>query len=322
MQTMIGPFVDFEENPLLKPGEGFYSKGAYNPSVIKWKGQYYMLYRAESLENSLTGRIGLARGSSPFTFTPDPEPVVIPGEEFDRFGCEDPRVVQIGNTFYLTYVGNPGRYGRGNICLATSKNLTCWQKQGSILNPAKEWDRGQVKAGAILPQRIRGKYLMYFMGEKEPWVTAIGLAVSDDLFHWQEIFDRPVLSPRKGYFDGKGVEPGPPPVLTREGIWLIYSGWSEDNLYKTGAALFSRNDPSRVIKRSDRPILSPARNWGNFFGGVSNHIVAQGLIVEENCWFLYYGAADRVCCVALWEVKNEDSNDECLEYRLGGGSSC
>jgi len=300
---MIGPFLDFKENPVLMPGSGFDSRGAFNPAVLKEGNDYFMLYRAESLEDGLTGRLGLARSQDGFSFVRHPEPVIVPDKDFDRFGCEDPRLVKIGDTNYLTYVGNCGRYETGNICLATSGDLMHWEKHGPILKPQKDWDRGQVKAGAILPEPIDGKYIMYFMGEKEPWNTAIGLAHSTDLVNWYEPLNEPVLLPRKGYFDSQGVEPGPPPLLTKEGIWLIYCGWAEDCVYKVGATLFSRKDPSILLERSDEPILTPARNWDEFFGGISNHVVAEGLVKEENRWLLYYGAADRVSCLAIWEER-------------------
>jgi len=66
--------------------------------------------------------------------------------------------------------------------------------------------------------------------------------------------------------------------------------------------LFSRDNPSKIIKRSNKPVLSSKRNWGNFFGGISNHIVPEGLVVEKNRWLLYYGAADKATQHALWEV--------------------
>lgn len=297
---MIGPFLDFKKNPVLMPGSGFDSKGAFNPAVIREGDNYLMLYRAESLEDSLTGRIGLARSRDGFRFVKHPEPVIVPDKDFDRFGCEDPRLVKIGDTYYLTYVSNCGRYERGNICLAPSRTLMHWEKHGTTRKPQKDWDRGQVKAGAILPEQIDGKYIMYFMGEKEPWKTAIGIAYSNDLVSWYEPLDQPVLLPRKGYFDSQGVEPGPPPLLTEKGIWLIYCGWAEDCVYKVGAALFSKDDPYRVLERSEKPILTPAKNWGEFFGGISNHAVAEGLVKDGNRWLLYYGAADRACCLAIW----------------------
>jgi predicted GH43/DUF377 family glycosyl hydrolase len=300
---MLGPFLDFEENPVLMPGSSFDSKGAFNPAVIKEGNNYFMLYRAESVEDSLTGRIGLARSRDGNNFVKHPEAVIVPNEDFDRFGCEDPRLVKIGDIYYLTYVGNCGRYKTGNICLATSKDLIHWEKHGSILKPQKEWDRGQVKAGAILPEPIGDKYIMYFMGEKEPWKTAIGVAYSNDLTDFYEPLGKPVLVPRKGCFDSQGVEPGPPPVLTKEGIWLIYCGWEKDHIYRVGAVLFSDEDPSVILKRSVQPIFTPARNWGEFFGGLSNHVVAEGLVKDGNRWLLYYGAADIACCLTIWEER-------------------
>lgn len=298
---MIGPFVDFKDNPILMPNSDFDSKAAFNPAVIKEGENYFMLYRAQGKDDGFTGKIGLAKSKNGFNFVKHSEPVIVPDREFDSFGCEDPRIVKIGDTYYLTYVGNPGRYGVGNICLATSKDLIHWKKHGSVLKPESRWDKGQVKAGAILPHRINGKYIMYFMGESEPWKTAIGVAFSEDLFHWRELLDYPVVSPRKGYFDERGVEPGPPPFITQEGIWLIYCGWGNDCVYKVGAVLFSLQDPCKVIERSNEPILILSKNWGSFFGDISNHCVAEGLLREDNRWLLYYGAADRACCLALWE---------------------
>lgn len=299
---MIGPFRDYNKNPILKPDSGFDSRGAFNPAVIKEGDNYFMLYRAESPDDSLTGKIGLARSQDGINFVKYPEAVIVPDEDFDRFGCEDPRLVKVGGTYYLTYVGNRGRYETVNICLATSNDLIHWKKHGAILMLPKDWAQGQMKAGAILPEKINERYVMYFMGEKEPWKPAIGLAYSDDLTSWDEPLSEPVLLPRIGYFDSQGVEPGPPPVLTEEGIWLIYCGWAEDCVYKVGAALFSREDPSVILERSGEPILS-TKDWGKTFGGIANHIVAEGLVRDENRWLLYYGAADRACCLATWEVR-------------------
>lgn len=300
---MIGPFVEYEKNPILKPGSGFYSKAAYNPAVIKENNQYNMFFRGESYESSLTGVIGIAKSSDGFNFEIVMEPVIVPDNEYDKFGCEDPRIVKIKEIYYLTYVGNPGKYGRGNICLATSKDLTTWQKHGSILIPTNDWDKGQVKAGAVIPEPINGKYYMYFMGEKEPWKTAIGLAESEDLLKWNESLKEPVALPRSGFFDSKGIEPGPTPVITSEGIWLIYSGWGDNNIYQIGAILFDRENPSRIIERSEKPIVTPSRNWGEYYGGIPGHLVPEGLIVENDRWLLYYGVADRSCCISIWEVE-------------------
>jgi len=291
-------FTDYPGNPILAPTDGFQSKGLYNPTVIEAGKIFHMLYRAEA-DDGLTGRIGLAKSGDGFCFTCHPQPVFVPKEDFDKGGCEDPRVVRFGETYYLTYVGNSQKYHVSNICMATSDDLLHWKKHGSVLSPRDgSWSSGQLKAGVIMPQKINGKYVMYFMGEERPWTAAIGIAYSDDLFNWYEPSEKPVLTPRRGYFDSKGVEPGPSPVILDEGILLIYNGWADDCIYKPAGVLFSREEPTKVLKRTSQPLLVLSKNYGGEFGA-SNHCVAEGLVKHGDQWLLYYGAADRLTCLAM-----------------------
>ena len=38
-------------------------------------------------------------------------------------------------------------------------------------------------------------------------------------------------------------------------------------------------------------------------GVVTESLVAEALVKDETRWLLYYGAADRVCCLAIWEER-------------------
>ena len=296
----VGPFEDYPGNPILIPSKGFQSRAVYNPTVIKEEGRFWMLYRAET-EDGLTGRIGITQSSDGFNFIPHPGPVLSPNEDFDRGGCEDPRVVKVGDIHFLFYVGNSRKYHVSNICLATSKDLLHWKKHGPVLETRQgTWDSGQLKAGVIVPEKIDGSYLMYFMGEARPWVSAIGIACSDDLYHWEEPLHQPILLPRDGFFDSQGIEPGPNPIITDEGILLIYNGWGEDCIYKTGGVLLSKENPTNVLKRTDEPILNLSQDYGRKYR-TGNHCVAEGVIRHNNQWFLYYGAADRFVCMAIYE---------------------
>ena len=165
--------------------------------------------------------------------------------------------------------------------LATSKDLIHWIKYGEILQPKYKWEKGQIKAGAIIPQRINGKYWMYYQGEREAWKTSIGLAYSEDLLHWKQL-DKSVMEPRKNRWDSQGVEPGSAVVIP-QGILLIYDGWDETTQNKGGWALFSKNDPAKLIARSDSPIISLP----------DKHVFATALIEFENKWYLYWGADDK-----------------------------
>lgn len=72
---------------------------------------------------------------------------------------------------------------------------------------------------------------------------------------------------------------GPPPVVTDEGILLIYNS-SDGKRYNVGQALFSKDDPAKLIDRLDEPCLSPELAWEKW--GKVNHVVfAEGLVKRE-----------------------------------------
>ena len=159
-----------------------------------------------------------------------------------------------------------------------------------MLFPELEWS----KSGAILDVPINGQYLMYF-GDTHLW-----LARSTDLVRWQ-LDPEPVLSPREGLFDSRLVEPGPPPLLTDEGILLIYNAarWP-DTRYAVGAAVFDPSDPRRVLRRLDAPFLEP-EEVSEREGQVNQVVFVEGLVYHAERWLLYYGAADSKIFVATDE---------------------
>jgi predicted GH43/DUF377 family glycosyl hydrolase len=289
---VMGTFVKCGGNPILTPTVDFEAKRVYNPSVIINNGVFNMLYRAEG-ESTGTGVICLATSKDGINFERYQNNPVMTGEaEFELGGVEDPRVVKIGNLFYMTYTG-AGDQTPGNICLAASKDLINWSKKGELLQPKPDsWNSRQLKGGTIVQKKINNQFVMYFQGEKEPWKTRIAIAFSSDLESWNEPIDTPVMVPRKGYFDSMGTEPGAV-VLIDEGILLIYNGWDESRIHKTGWVLFSKDDPTRIVSRCKAPILQSTEDW-------EGHILFTESIVRFNeKWFLHYGVMDNYIGVAI-----------------------
>src|SRR5207302_10541330 len=183
-------------------------------------------------------------------------------------GVEDPRLVKVGDTYYLTYTGYNNIDGMGSdhkdaqLCLATSSDLIHWKRQGVIIASYKgKWNVRWTKSGAIVPEKVNGKYWMYYLADARDQLTQMGVAFSDDLLHWTEALDHPVLSSRAGGFDAQVVEPGPPPIMTPEGILLIYNGADDKSLYSTGWVLFDKKDPTRVLARAEQPVFAPEKEW-------------------------------------------------------------
>jgi len=286
--------------PTMAPkGDGFESAGVFNPAVVKKDREYVMLYRAQDKDG--TSRLGYAHSTDGIHFVRRSVPVLVPETDYEKDGgVEDPRIVRIGITYFLTYTSYNKKDAQ--LCLATSKDLIHWERKGIIMPAYKgRWNMGWPKSGAILTQKIKGRFWMYFLGDSAKDVHETGIAYSYDLIHWTEVFDQPLVRPRPGYFDAKVVEPGPPPIMTPQGILLIYNGADEKSVFATGWVLFDKNDPTKVIARSDTPIFTVKQEWEKV-GQVPNVVFVEGAVQQGNRWLFYYGGADQFVGVALAET--------------------
>lgn len=298
-QTNLVPFGAWQrasETPIISPqGSTWESAGTFNPGVIKRKGKFVMLYRAQ--DGNGTSRLGYAKSTDGVHFERRADPVFTPEMDYEKDGgVEDPRIMQVGKTYYLTYTG----YNKhdAQLCLATSSDLIHWERKGVILPAYKgKWNVGWTKSGAILNKKINGKFWMYFLATSAKHVDEMGLAYSTDMLHWTEATDSPELPARAGGFDSTVVEPGPPPILTRDGIVLIYNGADDQHVYRTGVAVFDRRDPRKLLYRSDKPLFEPEKDWEKV-GQVPNVVFVEGMARKGQDFLFYYGGADKYIGVA------------------------
>jgi beta-1,2-mannosidase len=292
----FGTWRRVSDSPVISPqGDGWESAGTFNPSVILKDGKIVMLYRAQ--DKGGTSSLGYAESRDGVRFTRRSQPVLSPEKDYEKNGgVEDPRLVQFGDTYYLTYTGYNKKDAQ--LCLATSKDLIYWERRGVILPAYKgNWNVRWTKSGAIVPEKIAGKYWMYFLGTSADNKDQMGLASSTDLLHWTEVTSVPVLPVRPGRFDSRVAEPGPAPIVTSKGIFLIYNGADDHLVYRTGVALFDRNDPSKLIWRTDNPIFAPEREWEKV-GQVPNVVFVEGMVRQGQRYLFYYGGADTNVGVA------------------------
>lgn len=285
----LGPFTKYAGNPILLPqGDTWEAKDLFNPTAWTDGETIYLFYRAEDTTGigiwNGTSRIGLARSTDGVTFEREPEPILEPSEPWEfPGGTEDPRITKVGDTFYLTYTAYDGKQAR--LGLATSTDFKNWEKHGAIF-PDIEW----TKAGAILDTPVDGKYWMYF-GDTDVWA-----AHSEDLINWTWI-EEPVLPRRPGQFDSRVVEPGPQPMLTEDGILLLYNGADDNLVYKSGQALFDASDPTNLLERSETPFLEPDAVLEKE-GQIANVVFIEGLVNFKDTWYLYFGMGDSGIGVA------------------------
>jgi predicted GH43/DUF377 family glycosyl hydrolase len=305
----FGPFVPSEHNPVLRPGRHEWeSANVYNPAAIVVGDRVALLYRAHA--DDIVSSLGLAFSEDGFTFSTEPEPVMVPEHDWERYGCEDPRVVRIDGTYYCTYTGWDRHTAR--LCLATSIDLRHWEKHGPIVpgintfagvreTPGPEWSKG----GVILPEPVDGRWYMWF-GEGN-----IHVASSRDLLHWHAD-PEPVLRPEPGTFMGDLVETGPQPVITRTGHVLLMHNSAivrsvDDVRYACGQVLIDPRHPTRVVAKLTEPWLEPS-SPEELHGLVDDVTFVEGLVFHRGTWFAYYGQSDTTIGVATFTPQQEEDN--------------
>jgi predicted GH43/DUF377 family glycosyl hydrolase len=296
----FGAWHRLSDAPVIAPrGVGWEAAGTFNPAVVVEKSvggdKIVMLYRAQDKQG--TSRLGYADSVDGVHFTRRDEPVLSPSAEYEKDGgVEDPRLVQFGDTYYLTYTGYNKKDAQ--LCLATSNDLIHWDRKGVIIPADKgNWNVKWTKSGAIVPEKIDDKYWMYFLGTSADNKDQAGLAYSTDFLHWTEATETPVLPVRPGRFDSRVAEPGPAPILTPQGIVLIYNGADDKLVYRTGIAIFDRADPRELLWRSDEPVFAPETEWEKV-GQVPNVVFVEGVLEQGNRYLFYYGGADKYVGVA------------------------
>ncbi|MEY3422683.1 MAG: hypothetical protein RIR48_3008 [Bacteroidota bacterium] len=320
---------------LEKTHHVFENEGVLNPAVIVHDDQIHMFYRAVSLGNHST--IGYCILDSVFSVVYRQSfPLIGPEFDYESKGLEDPRIVKIDDTFYLSYTAYNGTNALGAV--AISKNLKDWEKKGIVVpqvtyqtftNLAAShenlnekylrynehersfdtvdedvliWDKNLI----FFPRRIDGK--LCFLHRIKPDIQIL-VSINDleDLTRdfWKKYLSdfnsHIILSPKYDH-ELSYIGGGCPPIETKAGWLVIYHG-VHDSLngfvYSACAALLALDDPQKEIARLPYPLFYPEFNW-ELKGEVNNVCFPTGAIVIKEILYIYYGAADeRIACASV-----------------------
>ncbi|WP_274653916.1 glycoside hydrolase family 130 protein [Paenibacillus humicola] len=231
----------------------------------------------------------IARSRDGHTFQVDEQPLVYPSQSLEIFGIEDPRITQIGDTYYIYFSAvSPVGIGESLVSTKDFRNIT---HHGMIFGPDN-------KDVLIFPEKIGGKYYaLHRPTTKSCGRPEIWLAESDNLLYWGN--HKHLLGLRPGNWDGGRIGGGAVPIKTERGWLELYHGATKDHRYCMGAVLLDLNDPSKVIARSDRPIMEPEADYERqgFFGEV---VFSCGALVRGDTVAMYYGVSDTsMACAEL-----------------------
>jgi predicted GH43/DUF377 family glycosyl hydrolase len=278
---------------------GWEAGAVFNCAAISHNGLVHLVYRATDVtsngqQGEYINSLGYAVSGDGISFSRLDRPILCNDVEQEQRGPEDPRVVEIDGTFYMTYTGYGGRFpGDYRICLASSRNLIGWRRHGVLLDEPN-------KDAALFPEKIGGRYAMLHRRVPDIW-----LAFSDDLLHWDNHIS--IMQPLPGSgWESKKIGAAGPPLRTDDGWLLIYhgvGGLGTSRCYSLGSALLDLEDPTQVIARQAEPILEPELPW-EIDGHVPNVVFSCGQAIIDEDIYVYYGGADTVIGVAAMSLRD------------------
>lgn len=315
---------------LEKTHRPFEELGVLNPAVYQDGNTVHMFYRAAKRGNFSTigycrfeGPLTLVERHT--------EPIFVPEYIYEIHGVEDPRITKIDDTYYMTYVTYDGINACGAVAvsknLASFKkkgiitpkfilneftNLIRKHLQNpsiaSILafNTARNyplsetikenllvWDKNVV----LFPKKINGKFVA--LHRLFPSIQIVSFEKKKDLTvdFWKDYLknlpDYIVMEPKFDH-ETSHIGPGAPPIENKDGWLLIYHAAERREkglVYHACAALLDLNDPSKVIARLTKPLITPSEHYERH--GYVNYVVfPTGTALFDDQLYIYYGAAD------------------------------
>jgi len=323
------------ENPIVRPGKFPWRRATtYNPAAIFDDGTFYLLERASPSLRPHQCWIGLLKSDDGvhFEHVVD-EPVFTPGQMGWPLGSvQDPRVVKIDGTFYMTYAvrpfsihfGQPAGFRLENCyehyhgpednytrsAIAVSRDLVHWEHL-AFCTPEGVDDRDVI----LFPEKIGGRFALLRRPQTGPYAEgppSIYVSYSDDLAEWSQ--PRRIASPQPGAkWEAGKIGGSCPPVRTEAGWLTAYHGVDAETVYRVGMMLLDLNDPTRVLARTRIPVLEPHAEYEKLGLVIPNVVFPCGNVVHEGTYYLYYGCCDT--CIAMASAPLDDL----LEYVLIGG---
>lgn len=313
-------FVRVEQNPIVipNPENEWEATGAFNGCVVLVDGVYHMVYRAQSAKKQQNGvemevsSIGYAKSTDGVRFT-DFKQLVAPTEDWEIYGCEDPRITYMDGKFYIFYTALSvypfSAYGI-KLAIAITTDFENIEK-----HPVTTFNS---KAMGLFPEKIQGKFAALLTINTDIPPSKIALATFDSEeemrspYYWTEWYENVnehMIHLMRDVVDQ--VELGAPPIKTDKGWLVIYSYiknyTSDKKEFGIEAVLLDLEDPLKVLGRTESSLLNPEAEY-ELKGNIGNIVFPSGALINHDELYLYYGAADTSVALAkgnLGELLNE-----------------
>jgi predicted GH43/DUF377 family glycosyl hydrolase len=311
---------------LIEPrrGNSFESRQTFNTAAVDIGGRVHFVYRA--IGDDLVSRFGYANSVDGVSLDERVDrPIYQYNPQHPSYysylsggsmgGVEDPRVVRIDDSVYVTYTVADGS---GLSVAITSLSVE------DFLN--KNWDSATVRAlspreeihknWVLFPEKVHGKYALLHSITPKILVDYFEDLVFEGANFIRSYHNGVPSGSWTGGWEGRVRGIGPPPIRTDSGWLAFYHGLPRNNLdsYCIGAMLLDLDDPTKILYRARDPVITP---WDIENVVKQNIVYACGALIRRGKLFVYYGAGDTKVHFAYTD--SAEFLESLREQRLDGG---
>ena len=243
----------------------------------------------------------LQRSTQPISTPIEAEIALIPSNEYDFWGCEDPRVYRLEDSYYMTYTGRGARYSerkffRSMAITASSPDLKNWKVQW-VFWPAFRTEH--CKNAFLLQHRDnvwyfyrarKGKSFSLRVSKLREMPKKTDRLTKVSLPKGKEVLSKEPWERKIGWCA--------PPVKIKNDKLLafVHSVDSQLRVYRIFAVLLD-GKTMEPLEITPKLIMAPKTIYEKF--GDRPHVVFPcGTVKVNDTIFISYGAADSFCAFA------------------------
>jgi beta-1,4-mannooligosaccharide/beta-1,4-mannosyl-N-acetylglucosamine phosphorylase len=291
------PLWRYSRNPVVPRDLIPTSNSIFNSAIVPFGDGYAGVFRCDDRTRRMELHTGFSDDGLRWDITPEPLEFVCDDSEIGNFVYGyDPRVVRIGDRYYVTWCNC---YHGPTIGVAWTDDFVHFHQGENAYLPFN-------RNGVLFPRKVNGRFAM-LSRPSDNGHTPFGdvfYSESPDMCFWGR--HRHVMSPVANSWQATKVGGGPVPIETSEGWLLVYHGVltsCNGYVYSAGVALLDLDEPWKVLARAAPYVLSPQAPY-ECVGDVANVVFPCAMLCDEATQRLaiYYGAADTVTAMAFGYV--------------------
>ena len=120
-------------------------------------------------------------------------------------------------------------------------------------------------------------------------MPSIWISFGDDLIE----YDKPeLLMTGEQWWETQRLGAGTVPILTKYGWFFLYHGVDDKGIYRVGAVILDKDDPTKVLARTKNFIMEPDQSF-ELEGLYDGCVFPTGTVVKDGILYVYYGCADK-----------------------------